>query len=114
MKRIKIPFFVIVLITLIACGSCEDGVVGTGFDRKEPLNLFIDGTAQKGPFLLGSKVSIGRLLPNGLPASDYTSETYDDMGNFQIFADNLTPMLLPLKDYTSMKFTTSFRLPSYN
>ncbi|MDH5694281.1 MAG: hypothetical protein OEZ47_14375, partial [Gammaproteobacteria bacterium] len=89
----SLKFLILLLpLFLLACGTGEDdGVVGTGLDKYK---FEIPGTAQKGPFLLGSRVEIDKLLPNGFAADGYATETYDDLGNFDMYATDLGPHLI--------------------
>lgn len=69
------------LTFLIAGCGVGDGIVGTGLE--------ISGAAQKGPFVIGSGVTINLLRDDG-SATDNTivTETTDDLGNFSFYLDD--------------------------
>lgn len=83
-----------VLVILTACGvGVETNGVGTVPTAN--LDVTITGTAQKGPFVKGSRVLINHLSENG----DNTYETAvsainDDLGNFQFPTKGVGPILI--------------------
>ena len=84
---LKLLYSLTLIIFLTACGSGseDDGISGTGFD--------VAGAAQKGPFLLGSTVTVNRLTTIGEPSSDtILTETKNDLGNFE-FSTNQPHLL---------------------
>ncbi|MDH5694390.1 MAG: hypothetical protein OEZ47_14940 [Gammaproteobacteria bacterium] len=81
-KSILLPLAI--ALVLAACGK------GNDLDSIEEIyEIEIPGTAQKGPFLLGSKVNIDKLTPNGFATDGYSTETYDDLGNFNLYTERL-------------------------
>lgn len=78
-KQLLLKFFAIMGISvfIFMLASCENGIVGTGFNTKQ-------GVAQKGPFEIGSNVII-----TTRPGPDYVEtrvdqlQTLDDIGTFE-------------------------------
>lgn len=90
----KFAFVTLLAAFLAGCGG-DDGLVGTGAGPK----IKIAGAVQKGPFVIGSRVTIGRLLEAGSQSStdavitttgndlgDFTAEMAE-AGSFEIIAD---------------------------
>lgn len=71
-------FGLLAVLALAGCGAGgggDDGVVGTG--------LTVRGAAQKGPFVVGSNVTVSVLASDGTPTSaTIETQTTDDLGSF--------------------------------
>ncbi len=70
----------VLLAAFLAGCAGDDGVVGTGVAPK----IKIAGAVQKGPFVIGSRVTIGRLLEAGSQSSTdaVITTTSNDLGDF--------------------------------
>ena len=77
-------FLCIVLIfTVTSCGSGGGG--GVGGRKGAGTNYNINGAVQKGPFVLGTTITIQELDQNLAPTGKtYSTETVDDLGKFTL------------------------------
>lgn len=77
------------LAALLAGCSGDDGVVGTGVDPGG-VKIKVIGAVQKGPFVIGSRVTIGRLLEAGAQSSTdaVITTTQNDLGDFTVELDS--------------------------
>ncbi|MDH5732147.1 MAG: hypothetical protein OEZ58_24445, partial [Gammaproteobacteria bacterium] len=94
MKNTALGIINILLILLItACTTSDgDGIVGTGFDVK--------GSAEKGPFGIGSSVIVSRLNQDGTATSNtIATETIDDLGNFVFNVDDAGLVKISVEGY---------------
>ena len=82
-QRFKKPGAAICFVAcLIIVASCDNGIVGTGA-MPDPVPTS-EGIAQKGPFEIGSNVTIiTRPAPDYVATSTSQVQTLDDIGNFE-------------------------------
>ncbi|GLQ32825.1 hypothetical protein [Litoribrevibacter albus] len=73
-------------------GSDEGGITGTGYS--------VEGTAQKGPFLLGSTVNVTKLTNEGISTStSLDTQTEDNLGNFKFVMNSTGPAIITVNGY---------------
>lgn len=93
--RIALLFFVITLVS--ACDNNDGGISGTGQGDN---SYQISGTAQKGPFLIGSTVDVSRLDDKGLAIEgSLTTETTDSLGSFSFEMDKAGAVQIKVDGY---------------
>jgi len=70
----------LIVLSVFAISACGGGSGGSG-DEKQPTSL--NGSAEKGPFVIGSTVTVNELTTDGIPTNaTLTTQTIDDLGNF--------------------------------
>lgn len=80
MKNFKILILLFLFHFFIACNDDVDQ--DTAFT---PVNVKISGTAQKGPFIKGSKIILNELTESfGLNGNSIITKTINDLGNFTL------------------------------
>lgn len=85
MKQINLIFFSLIILILSGCSDSDGGISGTGAGSN---SYQVTGVAQKGPFLIGSRVTVNRLNSSGVATEGaLTTETTDSLGNFEFELD---------------------------
>ena len=93
MRQYSSLWIFIILLFISAC-SGGDEVIGTGEKPKDQQQ--VQGVAQKGPFIIGSNVTVNLLTDSGQATTDtIITSTADDLGNFSFKLD--TPRLVHVK-----------------
>jgi len=97
-----IQLFIISLLGVLSgcSGSSEPGdggITGTGLTNTV---YQVNGTAQKGPFLIGSTVDVSLLAADGSALdTSLTTETTDSLGNFSFTMSKVGPTLITVNGY---------------
>lgn len=105
--------FLLSLLSACGGGGGGDGVVGTGLTdpaggSSSDNSIRISGAAEKGPFVKGSEVLVGRLAADGVPSTDTTlSEIQDDLGTFVFTVKDSGPVLIAADGYHFNEITGS-------
>lgn len=102
----RISFILLsLLFILLALGGCrteeseEDGIIGTGVSSNDD-GALLRGSAQKGPFVLGSKVTVNLLTSAGQPTvQTLVTETEDDLGNFSFSIQKSNPVQIIVEGF---------------
>ncbi|MDH5548098.1 MAG: hypothetical protein OEZ43_21180 [Gammaproteobacteria bacterium] len=88
---------VIALFFLTGLSGCGyiDGIIGTGLTEFK-----ISGSAQKGPYVIGSEVLINQLLNDGTPSTETVlTEIDDNLGSFRFSLTKTGPILITADGY---------------
>ncbi len=68
------------LLLPLACSSSSDGD-----DNLKPVKVQLDGSVEKGPFVLGSSITIAPVDAEGNPSGQqFTTQTINDLGEFSV------------------------------
>ena len=89
-KRIVLLLAMVFIVTLTACGSGGDGNTNTnqGGQTPEEPEVEVVGAVQKGPFLIGSTVTVNLLSSDAVNTdSTVITNTIDDLGRFNFSLD---------------------------
>ncbi|GAA3924457.1 fibronectin type III domain-containing protein [Litoribacillus peritrichatus] len=97
--KLGLAMISIALASLTGCSSGgsgghpeEGGITGTGYT--------IEGSAQKGPFLIGSTVDVTQLTDQGeSTGTSITTKTKDSLGNFSFKMSNTGPTIITVDGY---------------
>jgi len=96
MKKRSASWALIAISALLqaGCGGGDgaDGIIGTGFN--------ISGAANKGPFVIGSSVTVSVLSDDGEPtANTIVTKTSNDLGQFSFKLENPGPVQINVQGY---------------
>ncbi|THB64712.1 MAG: hypothetical protein D6B27_09810 [Gammaproteobacteria bacterium] len=95
MKKISMSFLLLAILSIMGCGG---GIEGTG--GPEPERSGVEGSAQKGPFVIGSSVTISYLENDGTVTSDnIQTETSDSLGSFSFVPEKDGAVEIKVKGY---------------
>ena len=86
---------VFLILLMAGCSGGDDEIIGTG-GKPDPTPQTITAAAHKGPFVIGSNVTINLLTDTGQATDDtIITSTRDDLGNFSFNLDK--PRLVQIK-----------------
>ena len=95
----KLVATVFIALLLTACIGGDDGIIGTGHT--------INGTAEKGPFVIGSSVTVNELTSTGQATNKtYLSQTTNSLGDFNFTAEQPGPVQIVVNGYHFNELTS--------
>lgn len=97
MKKITLGILFASTISLFGCGG---GVEGSGGPVPQESTTTVGGSAQKGPFVIGSSIVVSYLNDNGsTTTSNIQTETLNSIGNFNFTPDETGPVRIQAEGY---------------
>ncbi|MCE2594036.1 putative Ig domain-containing protein [Motilimonas cestriensis] len=95
------PVVGIALLLLVGCGGG-----GGGESNSEPNSVIVNGAVEKGPFIIGTNVTIGKLNNLGQPVdSTLTTQTTNDLGDFSFSYEKDTLVQIKANGYYRNEIT---------
>lgn len=96
MRQIAMGILLTSIISLFGCGG---GVEGSGGPLPQE-STTVGGSAQKGPFVIGSSIVVSYLNDNGsTTTSNIQTETSNSIGNFSFTPDETGPVRIQAEGY---------------
>lgn len=102
MNANKLRSLVFVALCPFMLSGCIDGVIGTSDNPGDsPKSGYsVEGAAEKGPFVIGSTVTVSTLTPDGTPTSEtIVTQTTNDIGDFQFHTTEKKPVRVSVQGY---------------